>query len=516
MLTGAVDAADDLVRAALRRQERVSRPAAGRAGHLPPSASEQLLADLVREYLRRSTRRRVDQPEPVGESGEPGEVLHALRPRQRAAALLLLVEGWSAEDAAQVVGVPPSRLPSLVPRTEGLADALHALADQHPPRPEHSGGPGPDHGRRPRHRSVIPVLAGVGAVVAVAVLVGQTPRPGLQDPAVVGPDSTSPSVDLADRGWILDAEEQPPAFLEGLRLLEVSTIDYADATAPLVIDTRPRAGHAVFAALWCDIPALDANLVPPTATLTLAGHTVSLPCAGKGGEPALRRLVPLPPPPPERPGRTRSSIVWKGDLPGRGDAVLATFTEFGQNEPPRPPVLAPEAPPAAPQGAAVLDGDSVSADVDGGEVFVQRVAVSSQTHVSVWTGQTGTFTILVDGVVVSDDGDTAPALAGGRSSSEQRWRAQDPELRNGTWTVHAPGQTKTFPLPERVRPRPGETREVTLQVRVHSGAEGRWQVRATSASPVAVGSPPVPESRADTSADVRDRRHGGQDGRVAR
>ncbi|WP_431473094.1 hypothetical protein [Ornithinimicrobium sp. W1665] len=43
--------------------------------------------------------------------------------RQRAAAVLMLVQGWAAEHTAQVLGVPPRRIPSLVPQTEGLADA---------------------------------------------------------------------------------------------------------------------------------------------------------------------------------------------------------------------------------------------------------------------------------------------------------------------------------------------------------------------------------------------------------
>ncbi len=109
----------------------------------------------------------------------------------------------------------------------------------------------------------------------------------------------------------------------------------------------------MYAVLWCDMPPRGIDLLPPSVTLTLAEHAVAMPCAGKHDDPAVQRLVPLPPPEDRR--RVRAGVERDGDLPGRGRAVLATYTEFGQNEPARTPLLVPQAPPAVPQDAAVLD-----------------------------------------------------------------------------------------------------------------------------------------------------------------
>src|SRR5690606_11454572 len=96
----------------------------------------------------------------------------------------------------------------------------------------------------------------------------------------------------------------------------------------------------------------------------------------------------------------------------------------------------------------------------------------------------------VDGVLATDDGDAA--LLSGSRTPQEVWATQDPELRDGWWVVHSPPLTREFAVPEQVRPAPGQTREVTVQLRVASTAEYRWQVRVTDASPAEVDLAPVP------------------------
>ena len=87
-------------------------------------------------------------------------------------------------------------------------------------------------------------------------------------------------------------------------------LNLAQATAPLRVDTRPRSGEAVFAALWCDLPVDDPRLHPPAARLMTGGESAVLACAGTGGEPAVERLVPQPqaPSPSTRLGSIPSSV----------------------------------------------------------------------------------------------------------------------------------------------------------------------------------------------------------------
>ncbi len=528
MLTGEATTADALVVQVFQRMFRVW--GVDPHAHEASSIADVLCEELVRTYLRRARRRRKDRSEVPGFGRDPFEVLSALPPRKRAAVVLMEVEGWTAARSARALGVRPGRVASLVPRSEGLAAALVALAYRFS-RPgqeivaevlrslsegssEVGSGAGRDGGTG---RAMWTRLAGViqrrrsvrwlaaASVVVLGTAAAAALLNGMDDPSprpLTTADGDGPGTlpgDLAARGWILDGDGDPPTGLEGLRLIESTTIDYATATEPLALDIQPAGGYVAYAVLWCDIPALDPNLTVPTATLELAEETVVLPCAGNGGDPAVRRFVPLPP--PVSSGKTPASITWAGDLPARGSAVLATYSEAGWASAPGTSVVVPQAPPPVPQDAAVLDSDSVRVDVDGVAIFVQRVSVSAETHLSAWSGQTGVLMVLVDGVIVSDDGDRSDEFAergGGNSFAlHQLWRDQDPELREGSWTVYAPGGVKEFVLPEVLRPAPGEEREVTVSAVVDSGPEGRWRVQATHAWPVEVEVSPVPESTTD-------------------
>jgi hypothetical protein len=70
-----------------------------------------------------------------------------------------------------------------------------------------------------------------------------------------------------------------------MRLVESTRIDYARASEPLMLDTQPRTGWAVYGVLWCDIPALDDNLTVPAVTLRMSRGSVTIPCAGRQGVP---------------------------------------------------------------------------------------------------------------------------------------------------------------------------------------------------------------------------------------
>lgn len=496
---------------------------------------DHLLAEVVREFLREAPRGRVDRVESARQPGDAGDLLPSLRPQQRAAAVLGLVEGWTPERTARTLGVRQGRLPALLPSTEGLVTALEAVADQDstPPEdvvvavlsglavptgtvtrrvavPSDSGGDrrSPSAGSRPTPsatRNTRRPWRWLGAAVVVAlggaVTAALSGDEGTEGDRLVADRSgwAAPVSDLSDRGWVLDADGKPPSAHEGLLLLGAHTIDYATATDPLALDTRPRGGYAVYAALWCDIPALDDNLVVPTATLKLGGEAVDLPCAGKDGQPPLTRLVPLPP--PVLAGPRPVAIDWAGDLPGRGSAVLATYAERGEDDAPRHARALQDTPPPVPEDATAFDSSSVKVEVDGIPAFVQRVSISRETRLSLWTAQTGLFMLLVDGIVVSDDGDTAHAYAGEGASAPDAWRDQDPELRNGSWRVDNPGRVRQFALPETLVPPAGQSREVTIQVQVEAATEASWQVQATHASSVQLVAAPVRPS--STSAPVR-------------
>lgn len=118
---------------------------------------------------------------------------------------------------------------------------------------------------------------------------------------------------------------------------------------------------------------------------------------------------------------------------------------------------------------------------------VGSVQVSAGTELQVWAGRTGSVSVFVDGLPVTDDGD----LTG---SADPDWRRQQLDLRDGRWVVYLPGTSRTFPLPEQVRPPAGQTRTVTVEV-FTQGMQQDHQVLATQAVPVApasVGAHAVP------------------------
>jgi hypothetical protein len=486
--------------------------------------SQVLTTELVRAYLARTPRRGPDRVE-VAWSADAVDVLSRLRPRERAAAVLRLVDAWSPEQAARALRTRPGRLASLVPTTDGLATALESLADQHarPPHevvatilaalPHGADGPadGPTGPRRPhRHRrlrrvaGVTVTLAALAAGAASVLLDDPDQRDPTTDAHRSASEAWSATPDLALRGWVLDAEDEPPRNHEGMRLVESTRIDYANATEPLMLDTQPRTGWAVYGVLWCDIPALDDNLAVPAVTLRMSRGSVTIPCAGRQGVPAVRRLVPLPST-WDAGGKVPVEVSWSGDLPGRGSAVLATYSESGQWLPSSRAVTS-DPPPPVPDGAVVVDSASPVSQVEFVPAHLQRLRVTTDTRVGVWGGQGGAISVLVDGVPVTDDGEAGWWRSGMFSPDGQEWQGQDAELRDGRWLVHRPGSTREFALPEALGLRPGEEREVTLHVTTEGLEADRWQVHAAAAEAVDVDLSPVRPVATDAPVHLAGRR----------
>lgn len=509
MLAGA-RAADDLLAATFR-----GAPSA--AGH------DELVLRMVRTFVRSApARRREDPTGPLVVLDDPGDVLTNLRPRERAATVLRRVERWSATRVAEAIGVPRTSVARLVPPGDGLEQALRALADQHT-RPaadtvravlDRLPDPGRQHHDEDRLRRRAAALADrpwtwriLAAAVVLGLLVwaraaGEAPPPAAtEDPAETVPvvhlvdGAVLPALetDLTWRGWRLGPDGEVPDDLEGLRLVETVDIDLARADDILLLDTRPRAGAAVFAALWCELPALDAQLVAPTAHLVVRGRTVDLPCAGTSGEPPVSRLVPLPPAADRE--RTAATVTWSGDVPRKGRALLATWTEVG-GDPRRAPATG-LGEPVVPATAAVVDGDSPAYTVGDRTVHHQRVRIGDGSTVTVWAGAPGEVSVQVDDTLLTDDGEPPTAAAAPGAGD---WRTADPELRGGRWLVYAPGRARVFDLPAGAVPGPGGRREVTVSVSTTLDP-GQWQVQVGDARVVPVDEAPLPlEALGDVDA----------------
>lgn len=545
MLTGDTVAADRLTTEVLRRAPEAADPS-------------QLLTLLARTFVRHAAGRPAGGRATGGGPGDAAvldavDVLAGLRPRARAATVLRRVEGWPASRVADALHLDRTVIARTVPRTPGLEAALEAVAERHSRPPDEavrtvlaalssspataaSAAPAARVGagtarlvHRPWTWRALAAAVALGLVVWVSAL-GRPPAPGHVDQTgagaaartgaagrtltlVDGTTLTTAVTDLGPRGWALGPDGDPPDDLEGLRMVETVRIDLEQAHAPLRIDTWPRSGAAVFAVLWCDLPVQDPNIELPSARLSIGGERVVLPCAGTHGAPPVRRLVPLPPSGGR--GRTTALVSWSGDVPGRGRALLATYTEVGAGPPPvvAGSELAAEAaravPPTRPAGAVVLDGTTPSYRAGGAArpVHHQRVRIGPGSSVTVWAGGAGEITVQVDGTVVTDDGDTAVACESRHAEGTRHpdpppvqgaWRAADPELRDGRWLVYRPGRARELQLPAPARPPAGERREATVSVST-SLERHAWQVQVADAEPVVQDRSPLPVVEADAT-----------------
>ena len=456
--------------------------------HAPGAPTAQDLRQrLVRTFVRTAPRRR-ERTLPTA-TRDAGDVVARLAPRARAAAVLRLVEGASVADIATTLRIAPDRVGRLVPDQEGVGVALEALAHRHaltgdqlqqelgdavaqaPPEP-------PDRDRR--------WWWAAAAAVPLAVLGGyalsldREDRTGPDDAAAPSTSVSAGAVDLTDAGFELRDDGTPPGGAAGLRLQESVVLAAGDE-----VDVElggDQALFATFAVLWCDMPpAQDRNLETPAGMVTVAGERIPLPCAGRDGEPAVTEdhLVTLPP-------GGLATVAVTGDLPPDGEAALGVYAED-------PEVFQTPFPKGDRTDAPAVPADSTVVETEAAVPFrmapytrrVQAVELGADTTIRVWAGRTGAVSVTVDGSPVTDDGDLA-AWADG----EADWREQDPGLRDGRWTVYAPGQEREFPLPPEALPAPGERREAVVEVMAEGNGD-HVQVVATDTSPVDVDLSPA-------------------------
>ncbi|WP_298888893.1 hypothetical protein [uncultured Serinicoccus sp.] len=479
MLTGATDGATRLTAQTLA--------AAG-----PGAGWRELRGALVRAYLRTAPRR----PErmPPGGAQDAGDVLDRLRPRERAVAALRLVEGASTADTAEALRLPAEKVERLLPTTPGLGTALQAVGDRYALQgsalaaalePALAQAPPEPTGRDRRWWWV------AAAAVLVAVLVGYAFSPdreassGLDEEGPTGAESVDVrSVDLDEAGFELDEDGEPPRGAAGLtrmETLELTPGRSADLTLNTV-DARFGGQVASFAVLWCDMPPTDdPALERPVGEISVEGSTLTLPCAGTAGEPAvgLDHVVALP-------ASAEAQVRVTGDLPPDGGAVLGVYAQTDDMAVEPLPDGDLTAGPPVPEDAVVVDQPGSPLPYGPGQRLAQPVELSPGSTVRVWAGRTGAVSVLVDGIPVTDDGDLA-RWAGGRAD----WRDQQLDVRDGRWMVYVPGSAREFTIPDDVVP-PNGRRPAVVEVVTESTEH--VQVVATQAVPGDADREPVPQS----------------------
>ncbi|WP_427000701.1 hypothetical protein [Ornithinimicrobium sp. Y1694] len=540
MLTGRRGDADDLLRHTLTRL----RTGALLAG---PDAEERARAALTTDFRRRSrTERRRREDLVTGPTGDAADRLASLSPVERAAAVLSLGHGWDAERTARTLRRRTGWVAQLTsgPGTEQLSDALQAAGDRHArstqevlelfrdeveAAPAHDGlaaagddesndggatyaatahdttPPPPDATQRPRLSARTRRAAVAGAAGAALALTAWALTRASDDDTTPDTTTTPPTPGLVASDWHLSDDGEPPSRVGGLRLGDTIEIDYRSASEPIDLSgarsaaafTAPSASWAI---LWCDLPAVeDPSLHLPELTLTLPEGAATIPCAGREGIPEVSRPTPFLAPVVDA---TEVPVSWSGDLPGRGTAVLAVYTETESRlvtrEDPGPP-------PAAEPGAVVIDQDNEDPGLITWDVAasVRPIEIGHDSQVQLWSAAGTPMGAIVDGVTLTDDGDLLRAVG---QESGQWWRQQDPQLREGLWAPGIPGRDRTFALPDAVRPPPGETRTVMLMVTAHqvsAPTQPGWQVQVTDARAVdqAALAAPVPFVPEDGSAD---------------
>ncbi|KUG55595.1 hypothetical protein AVL62_04570 [Serinicoccus chungangensis] len=458
----------------------------------PGAGWRELRAALVRAHLRTAPRR-TERMLPGGVR-DAGDVLERLRPRERAVAALRLVEGASTADTAEALRLPADKVARLLPTTPGLGTALQAVGDRYALHgsdlaaalePAVAQAPSePPGGDRRRWWWV------AAAVVPVALLVGYALSVDRDEPA--GPDEAAPSgpgvvqvgaVDLGEAGFELDEDGEPPRGAAGLTRMETLELTPGGSAdlALNTVDARFGGQVASFAVLWCDMPpADDPALDSPVGEITVEGSTLTLPCAGTAGEPAvgLDHLVALP-------ASGEAEVRVTGDLPPDGGAVLGVYAQTDDMAVEPFPDGDLTAGPPVPEDAVVVDEAGAVMPFDPGDRLVQPVELSPTSTIRVWSGRTGAVSVLVDGIPVTDDGDLEWWATG-----EADWREQQPDIREGRWMVYVPGSTREFTIPDDVVP-PNGRRPAVVEVVTESTEH--VQVVATQAVPGEAAREPVPQ-----------------------
>lgn len=487
-----------------------ARPDAGEVGE---GGARRLREDLVRRYLRRARRRTdtVALPRATPGAADTGDLLRSLHPRARAAASLLLLERWDVQSASAAVGLRPAKVAVFLPDTVGLEAALAGVAEQQAltaaevesaltAQLASARAPVmPSSGSRRRllvtAGLVLALIAGYASFEAVTDRDEEGNRSA--EVLIDGPDGPD-ALDLEAAGWALDDKGAPPWRVMGLVRHSVTTVEGTGQPEDITIPPSRGMDAAAYAVLWCDMPPTeDDHLKVPVGELVIEGELIEVPCASRGGAPAVTRLQALP-------LGTVGQLELTGDLPPGGKGTFALYTELDDGTFPMP--ASTRAAPPSPGDAHVVDTSASRQSWHGaGETTTELLSIGPDTTLSVWAGRTGRVTVLVDGYPVTDDGDVAGQRAWmraweeidvissdspGEPSAYVEWSTQRPGVQMGTWTVHSPGQRLSFDLPAHLRPEPGQRRTVSLQV-VTEQVGSAVQVSLGDAVPARVDLAPV-------------------------
>lgn len=362
----------------------------------------------------------------------------------------------------------------MAPTRDDLRLALREAAGATPPPAPADllAGLRAERGRR-RRRTVLGVVAGAAAATVVGVAV-----PQLVDRPATGPaeDGSSSSTDGA---WML-MDGEAPSQADGLVRLSTVPVSYADPGRIALPDAESLPSDQRWAVLWCDVGPDDAAITPPSLQLTTgSGDAVELPCLARDGSDAGSASGPVALPPGDDLSAEGS---WYGDVPARGEAVLAVYQEASRSTYDFPAWPEPPLEPPVHEQATVVGPASAGGRVDGNYLEgVRTVAVelTSDSSLELWRGVPGGLRVEVDGVPVTDDGELD-----GDGGAGEMWQLADPELRDGVWEAFRAGQTRSLALPAEVLPAPGTTRTATVTV-LPRGGEEHWQVAvlATAGGP---------------------------------
>lgn len=504
MLTGDPESAQALL---ARVVDRTARRAPERAD------LDGVTADLVRSWARSARARGRRHRDGLPHTGAASDVLASLSPRARAATVLRLGLGWEAGRAAQALRIDATRVAQLVPDDPRLEAALAALGDLETewpseplPVPETGRAPGPRPRRWPWPGSGRWVAAAAVLLVVLYAVsspaspdspdgTGQVAAEGSSHALQGGTDQPAELEGFNERGWVI-TEGRPPRVIDGLLLMESAQVTFAGEQA-FELHRDARANDNRWAVLWCEIPPVDdPGLDVPEAQVAIAGQTLTVPCAGKDGVPAVQRLTSLPPQ-SRGEGAREVRLTWTGTTPRQGYALFAVYHEAstdpvphdGSATAPRPPgpgvVLDPATEPL--EMAEFTWGGT---DHEGPRT--RHVQIDHDSTITAWLGGPATLAIAVDGISVTTDGDqvetvtpfawsvegpTSGVWAEPSAQDQHAWQRQDPELRDGVWHSHRSENLRTFEIPERLRPSPGQHRVVAVEVSVGAGVP--WWVEVS-------------------------------------
>lgn len=331
-----------------------------------------------------------------------------------------------------------------------------------------------------------------GAAAAAVVLGGLAVQQSLGDHQTSAPPADDPDTGSSSQ-WLLE-DGAPPEHMAGLELVTTVEIDYGSARVTLPAPEDDGTGH-VFAVAWCTLgPAIDSPAVQvPVASVSAGDEMVAVPCLGRDGEVLDGGPVPLPL------GVGGFSLEVSGDLPREGSALVGLYREASwasyplSSDDPLPVPLAPEGAVVIDSAAAPVRDDTLTSVHAWDRSFRQsQVTVGERTSAELWAGEPGQILVAVNGVVLTNDGETH--YPNTRRQRPGPWQQADPALRAGFWTAWDRGERHTVDLSPAglaahgLSVEPGD--HVTISVTAKNFPTEAWRVYLTGTGPEAVQSAP--------------------------